>query len=150
MNLDELLDNKINRRVVLKVVAGPRRRRREASSPSGRFLRRPSAASGIGNGWRNAAATSRRISGGRLGYVHMPDMSAGALAQLYVDLDAENIGARRRGRRHAEQQRRLRQRLCDRRAGAAAVLQHDAARDADVRRRARRSANARSSGRQCW
>jgi C-terminal processing protease CtpA/Prc len=32
-----------------------------------------------------------KASNGRLGYVHMPDMSAGSLAQLYVDLDAENI-----------------------------------------------------------
>ena len=31
-----------------------------------------------------------RISGGRLGYVHMRNMSADALRQLYVDLDAEN------------------------------------------------------------
>ena len=32
-----------------------------------------------------------KASGNRLGYVHMPDMSAGSLAQLYVDLDADNI-----------------------------------------------------------
>jgi C-terminal processing protease CtpA/Prc len=32
-----------------------------------------------------------KASNGRLGYVHMPDMSAGSLAQLYVDLDADNI-----------------------------------------------------------
>ena len=31
-----------------------------------------------------------KASGGRLGYVHMFDMSADALAQLHVDLDAEN------------------------------------------------------------
>ena len=31
-----------------------------------------------------------KMSGGRLGYVHMFDMSAGALAQLHVDLDADN------------------------------------------------------------
>ncbi|HEX5340223.1 MAG TPA: S41 family peptidase [Gammaproteobacteria bacterium] len=31
-----------------------------------------------------------RISGGRLGYVHMPDMSLHSLRQLYLDLDAEN------------------------------------------------------------
>lgn len=31
-----------------------------------------------------------RISNGRLGYVHMQDMSSAALSQLYVDLDAEN------------------------------------------------------------
>lgn len=30
-----------------------------------------------------------RLSGGRLGYVHIPDMSAESLAQLYVDLDAK-------------------------------------------------------------
>ncbi len=31
-----------------------------------------------------------RVSGGRLGYVHMPNMGSGALRQLYVDLDAVN------------------------------------------------------------
>src|SRR4029078_10693222 len=31
-----------------------------------------------------------KASGGRLGYVHMFDMSANALAQLHVDLDADN------------------------------------------------------------
>ncbi len=30
------------------------------------------------------------VSNGRLGYVHMPDMSAESLDQLYLDLDAEN------------------------------------------------------------
>src|SRR6185312_1360489 len=52
VNLDELLDNKINRRTVLRV---------------------------------------SKTSNGRLGYVHMPDMSAGSLAQLYADLDADNM-----------------------------------------------------------
>jgi tricorn protease len=33
-----------------------------------------------------------RSSGGRLGYVHMLSMGADALAQLYIDLDAENFG----------------------------------------------------------
>jgi C-terminal processing protease CtpA/Prc len=32
-----------------------------------------------------------KASNGRLGYVHMPDMSAGSLAQLYADLDADNM-----------------------------------------------------------
>jgi C-terminal processing protease CtpA/Prc len=31
-----------------------------------------------------------KISGGRLGYVHMIDMSGNSLNQLYIDLDAEN------------------------------------------------------------
>jgi len=31
-----------------------------------------------------------RISGGKLGYVHLPDMGQGSLNQLYIDLDAQN------------------------------------------------------------
>jgi len=31
-----------------------------------------------------------RVSGGRLGYVHMPDMSEESLERLYADLDAQN------------------------------------------------------------
>lgn len=33
-----------------------------------------------------------RVSGGRLGYVHLADMSSDALNQLYLDLDAQNEG----------------------------------------------------------
>ena len=33
-----------------------------------------------------------RASGGRLGYVHLADMSADSLTQLYLDLDAQNQG----------------------------------------------------------
>jgi len=38
---------------------------------------------------RNRAYVER-ASGGRLGYVHMFDMSEASLSQLYVDLDAQN------------------------------------------------------------
>jgi C-terminal processing protease CtpA/Prc len=31
-----------------------------------------------------------RVSNGRLGYVHLPDMSSNSLSQLYVDLDVQN------------------------------------------------------------
>ncbi len=31
-----------------------------------------------------------RISGGKLGYIHLPDMSANTLSQVYVDLDVQN------------------------------------------------------------
>ena len=31
-----------------------------------------------------------KLSDGRLGYVHMSDMGGGAIAQLNLDLDAEN------------------------------------------------------------
>jgi len=33
-----------------------------------------------------------KVSGGKLGYVHLPDMGSGSLAQLYVDLDVQNQG----------------------------------------------------------
>ena len=33
-----------------------------------------------------------RVSNGRLGYVHMLDMSSNSLDRLYIDLDAENVG----------------------------------------------------------
>ena len=43
-----------------------------------------------------------RVSGGRVGYVHMFDMSSASLAQLYVDL----VGYEPRGSEQAEHLRR--------------------------------------------
>ena len=88
-NLDELLNYKIGRRVVLTV----------ASSPAGADKReidvRPvSLATEKGLRYREWVEGRRayveRVSGGRVGYVHMIDMSSASLSQLYVDLDAEN------------------------------------------------------------
>jgi Tol biopolymer transport system component len=88
-NLDELLAFKVNRRVALTV----------ASSTDGANKRevvvRPISTGAEKNLlYRKWVEDNReyvaRASGGRLGYVHMPDMSAGSLAQLYIDLDAEN------------------------------------------------------------
>jgi tricorn protease len=90
INLDALLENKVNRRVVLRI----------AKTPAGEGTReipvRPvTAATERGLRYRQWVAERRayvaKASGNRLGYVHMPDMSAGSLAQLYVDLDADNI-----------------------------------------------------------
>jgi Tol biopolymer transport system component/C-terminal processing protease CtpA/Prc len=88
-NLDELLTNKIARRVSLTV----------ASSADG-ANRREVAVKPISGGaesgalYRDWVAKNRayvdRVSNGRLGYVHMPDMSSDSLSQLYIDLDAEN------------------------------------------------------------
>ena len=86
-----------------------------------------------------------KASGGRLGYVHMFDMGAGSLAQLYLDLDAENQARDGVVDRRAQQQRRLRQRLRDRRLRAARLPDDDAARLRRGARRARCSASARSS-----
>ena len=91
VNLDALLDNKINRRTVLRVAKG-------AGGENARDVpvRPISAANERALRYRQWVAERRdyvaRASGGRLGYVHMPDMSAGSLAQLYVDLDADNMG----------------------------------------------------------
>jgi tricorn protease len=88
-NLDELLNYKINRRVSLTV----------ASSADG-ANRRELAVRPVNAGTEKALlyrkwvednrAYVSRISNGRLGYVHMFDMSSSSLSQLYVDLDAEN------------------------------------------------------------
>jgi C-terminal processing protease CtpA/Prc len=90
VNLDALLENKVNRRTILRV----------AKSAAGEGVRevpvRPiSLATERGLRYREWVAERRayvaKASNNRLGYVHMPDMSAGSLAQLYVDLDADNI-----------------------------------------------------------
>ena len=72
-----------------------------------------------------------RLSGGRLGYVHLFDMSAASPGPAQPRPRRREREPRGRGGGRAQQQRRLRERLCDRRAGAARVPPHDAARDAD-------------------
>lgn len=88
-NLDEILSYKIGRRVVLTI----------ANSTDGegkhdvavRPVNGATEKALLYRAWvdRNREYVSR-ISNGRLGYVHMFDMSSASLTQLYVDLDAEN------------------------------------------------------------
>ena len=91
VNLDALLDNKVNRRTVLRIAKG-------AGGEGARDIavRPVTAVTERGLRYRQWVAERRayvaKASGNRLGYVHMPDMSATSLAQLYVDLDADNIG----------------------------------------------------------
>ena len=81
-NLDELLDHKIGKRVALQLAD-----REAVLSPVNlatekRLLYRE---------WVNQnRAYVARVSGGKLGYVHMQDMSQDSLDQLLIDLDAEN------------------------------------------------------------
>jgi Tol biopolymer transport system component/C-terminal processing protease CtpA/Prc len=89
-NLDSLLAFTAGKRVVLRVAA------------QGRGEGRDVAVQPISNGaeknlmyraWVDERrAYVNRISNGTLGYVHMIDMGAGSLEQLYIDLDAENHG----------------------------------------------------------
>ncbi len=87
-NLDELLENKVNRRVELALTSsGGTNRRTVAVKPC-------SLGTEKGLVYRQWVEANRayvaKASNGRLGYVHMPDMSANSLAQLYIDLDTDN------------------------------------------------------------
>jgi Tol biopolymer transport system component len=88
VNLDELLANTIDRRVVLSVIP------RGAATPVDVVVRPTNQATEKSLLYRQWVEQNReyvlKVSGGRLGYVHMLNMSAAALDQLYLDLDTEN------------------------------------------------------------
>jgi len=88
VNLDELLANTIDRRVVIAIAGDP-------AGPARDVVVKPTNQATDKNlMYRQWVETNRDYvlakSGGRLGYVHMIDMSQGALDQLHVDLDADN------------------------------------------------------------
>ena len=88
VNLDERLNHTIGRRVALSVAASP-------TGPSRDVVVKPvDQVTERGLRYRQWVEQKRayvaKASNGRLGYVHMYDMSANALAQLQLDLDAEN------------------------------------------------------------
>jgi tricorn protease len=88
-NLDALLEHKIGRRVVL-TVGGPA----DGDKPRELVVRPVDEVSEKGLLYRDWVEGKRayvaRASQGRLGYVHMMDMSSASLNRLYLDLDAEN------------------------------------------------------------
>jgi C-terminal processing protease CtpA/Prc len=87
-NLDALLDHTVGKRIALSVAASP------TAAPREVIVKPIDQATEKALRYRQWVEQRReyvaKASGGRLGYVHMFDMSAGALAQLHVDLDAEN------------------------------------------------------------
>ncbi len=88
LNLDEVLAHTVNRRVPLLVSATP-------TGPTREVVVKPiDQATEKALLYRQWVERNReyvlKSSGGRLGYVHMINMSAGALEQLHIDLDAEN------------------------------------------------------------
>ena len=87
-NLDELLDHTVGKRIALSVAASV------AGAPREVIVKPTDQATEKALRYRQWVEQRReyvaKASGGRLGYVHMFDMSAGALAQLHADLDAEN------------------------------------------------------------
>ncbi|MBC7930469.1 MAG: PD40 domain-containing protein [Rubrivivax sp.] len=88
-NLDELLSYKIGRRVAVTVATSA-----DGADKKELDVRPVNIGTEKGLRYRTWVDEKRayveRASGGRLGYVHMYDMSSASLAQLYVDLDAEN------------------------------------------------------------
>lgn len=80
VNLDSLLEYKAGKRVSLDIDGKP-----VTVQPVG------SLAEQIYRKWvEDNRAYVDKISNGKLGYVHMRDMSEQALTQLYIDLDAQN------------------------------------------------------------
>ncbi|MEK6325649.1 MAG: LpqB family beta-propeller domain-containing protein [Acidobacteriota bacterium] len=89
VNVDELLSFKIARRISLTVSASS-----DGTNKREVAVRPVNIATEKGLLYRKWVEEKReyvaKISGGRLGYVHMFDMGTGSLAQLFVDLDTEN------------------------------------------------------------
>ena len=89
VNLAERLLDQAGKRTVLKVATGGAAPREVTVKPI---------SSGVAGGLRyrewveGRRAYVEKISNGRLGYVHLIDMSSDALAQLYLDLDSQNQG----------------------------------------------------------
>jgi len=87
-NVDELLDHTIGKRIALSVASAAGATTRDVvvkpvDQPTEKGLRY--------RGWvEERREYVAKASGGKLGYVHMFDMSANALSQLHIDLDADN------------------------------------------------------------
>lgn len=88
-NLDDTLNYKIGKRVSLTVSS-----QNDGAGKREVVVRPVNAATERGLLYRQWVERNReyvaRASNGRLGYAHMFDMGSGSLAQLYIDLDAEN------------------------------------------------------------
>jgi tricorn protease len=87
-DLDQLLVDRAGKRTVLTVGSG--------AAAHEAVVRPVSSTVATGLTYRHWIGQERayveKISGGRLGYVHIADMSSEALDQLYLDLDAQNQG----------------------------------------------------------
>ncbi|OFW18823.1 MAG: peptidase S41 [Acidobacteria bacterium RIFCSPLOWO2_02_FULL_65_29] len=87
-NLDEILMHTANRRVALTVTPAAGGAVREVAV---RPVNQATEKNLLYREWVEAnRAYVQKVSGGRLGYVHILDMSEGSLRRLYTDLDADN------------------------------------------------------------
>jgi len=86
-NLNDLLTDTLGRRTVLHVASADGKERDVVVMP----VSTTTEAGLLYRAWIDAnRAEVAKLSGGRLGYVHLADMSDHALKQLYLDLDAQN------------------------------------------------------------
>ncbi|MGB6869644.1 MAG: DPP IV N-terminal domain-containing protein [Acidobacteriaceae bacterium] len=86
-DLNDLLTDTIGRRTVLHVASVDGKERDVVVMP----VSTTTEAGLLYRAWIEAnRAEVAKLSGGRLGYVHLEDMSDDALKQLYLDLDAQN------------------------------------------------------------
>jgi C-terminal processing protease CtpA/Prc len=85
-NLDSMLEDTVGKRVVLGVET--------AGKTRDAIVRPVSSVAAVGLLYRQWVESRRalvdRASGGKIGYVHLADMSDASLQQLYIDLDAQN------------------------------------------------------------
>jgi Tol biopolymer transport system component len=85
-NLDGMLEDTVGKRVVLSVETYGKTR--------DAVVRPVSSVAAVGLLYRQWVEERRalvdRVSGGKVGYVHIADMSDASLQQLYIDLDAQN------------------------------------------------------------
>ncbi|MGH9702245.1 MAG: S41 family peptidase, partial [Candidatus Acidiferrales bacterium] len=89
VNLQSLLDHTIGKRIVLKISASA-----DGKDSHDALVKPVSATAEKALRYRQLVEERRayveKASGGKLGYVHMVNMSGEALEQLYMDLDTEN------------------------------------------------------------
>ncbi|HEX3986250.1 MAG TPA: DPP IV N-terminal domain-containing protein [Acidobacteriaceae bacterium] len=86
-NLNDLLTDTVGRRTVLHVSSADGKERDVVVMP----VSTTTEAGLLYRAWIDAnRAEVAKLSGGRLGYVHLADMSDHALKELYLDLDAQN------------------------------------------------------------
>ena len=87
--LDSLLQNKIGKRVSVAIESAAALTREAVLQPVALTQEKDL----LYRQWvEERRAYVAKVSGGRLGYVHMFDMGQASLDQLYLDLDAENQG----------------------------------------------------------
>lgn len=88
-NINQILENKVGKRVELEIASSAKGTNKKMV-----VLKPVSTGAEKQLLYRQWVEDNReyveRISNGKLGYIHLPDMSSGTLEQVYIDLDVQN------------------------------------------------------------